>query len=80
MKKRALFLMLPLFLTGCLFSVNHPLLGPDGTVALFLNEAGSYSPTLEEATLHLLRGGEFIRVPAATISDIGEVLDWSPDG
>ena len=80
MKKRALFLMLPLFLTGCLFSVNHPLLGPDGTVALFLNEAGSYSPTLDEATLHLLRGGEFIRVPAATISDIGEVLDWSPDG
>ena len=80
MKKRALLLVLPLFLTGCLFSLNQPLLGPDGTAALFLDEDGSYSPTLEEGMLHLLRGGEFIRIPAATISDIGEVLDWSPDG
>ena len=80
MKTRALLLVLSLFLTGCLFSVNHPLLGPDGTVALFLDGQGNYSLAVEQGTLHLLRGGEFIRIPAATVSAPAEVLDWSPDG
>jgi hypothetical protein len=80
MKRRVLLLLLPLFLTGCLFSINHPLVGPDGTVALFLNEDGRFALFPETGTLHLLRDGELVAVPGVSISEPSGVLDWCPDG
>jgi len=80
MKARALLLLLAVFLAGCLFSVNQPLVGPDGTTAFFLDEEDRYSIFPEGGTLHLLRDNELIPVPAATIPGLGGVVDWSPDG
>jgi len=81
MKARGLWLLLPLLLLiGCLFSINHPLVGPDGTIALFLNEDGRFTLFPETGTLHLLRNGEFIAVPGVSISEPSGVLDWCPDG
>ncbi len=80
MKKRALLLTIPLFLTGCLFSTNYPLVGPDGTAAVFLSEAGEYSLYLEQGTIHLLRDGELVPLPLTAVSGPGGVLDWTPDG
>jgi len=79
MKARGL-LLLCLFLTGCLFTINQPLVGPDGTAAFFLDENGRYNVFSEGGTLHLLKGGELIAVPAATVPELGGVADWAPDG
>jgi len=80
MKLRALLLALPLFLSGCLFSLNQPVLGPAGDSALFLADDGAYSLFAEAGTLRILKGSEFVSIPAATLSGPGGVLDWSPDG
>ncbi|MDD5645906.1 MAG: hypothetical protein PHW86_01915 [Candidatus Bipolaricaulis sp.] len=80
MKPRALLLVLPVFLTGCLFSANQPVLGPTGAAALFLAADGTYALFAETGTLHILRDGTLAAIPAATISSLGGVLDWSPDG
>jgi hypothetical protein len=81
MRVRALFVLFPLFfLAGCLFSINHPLVGPDGTVALFLNEDGRFALFPDTGTLHLLRNGELVAVPGASVRDPSGVLDWCPDG
>jgi hypothetical protein len=80
MKPRALLLVLPVFLMGCLFSVNQPVLGPAGDSALFLGEDGTYSLLAEAGTLQIIRGGMFVSISAATLSGPGGVLDWSPDG
>jgi hypothetical protein len=81
MKARGLWLLLPLLLlTGCLLSINHPLVGPDGTVAFFLSEDGRFALFPKAGTLHLLRNGELVAVPGATISETSCVLDWCPDG
>jgi hypothetical protein len=80
MKLRACLLVLPIFLTGCLFSANQPVLGPSGDAALFLGDGGTYSLFADAGTLRVLRGGEFVSIPAATLSGPGGVLDWSPDG
>ena len=73
-------LILVLLLSGCLFTINHPVIGPDGTMAVFLDEAGAYALSVESGVLHLLRDGDWMPIPAATISDAGGVLDVSPDG
>jgi len=80
MRTRALLLIIPLFLTGCLFSTNHPLVGPDGTAVVFLSEDGEYSLYLEQAMIHLLRDSDLIPLPLTAVSGPGEVLDWTPDG
>lgn len=82
MKRRvlALLLVLVLSLSGCFFTVNHPVIGPDGTMAVFLDEAGAYALSVESGTLHLLRDGAWVPIPAATVSETGGVLDVSPDG
>lgn len=80
MKLRALLLVLPLFLSGCLFSANQPVLGPAGDSALFVADDGTYSLFAEAGTLRILKGKEFVSIPAATLSGPGGVLDWSPDG
>jgi len=75
-----LMLILVLLLSGCLFTINHPVIGPDGTMAVFLDESGGFALSVQSGTLHLLRGGDWAPIPAATISDAGGVLDVSPDG
>ena len=76
----SLMLVLAGGLTGCLFSLNHPILAPDGTLAVFLNPDGTYSLFPEEGILHLLREGEWMEVPAATLSDTCALLAVSPNG
>ena len=82
MKRRAVILLMfsTLLLTGCLFTVNHPRLAADGTMALFLESEGGYTLFSETGVLHLLRDGEWIAVPAATLGGAGGLLDLSPDG
>jgi len=83
MKRRTIVLLtlaLVLPLSGCLFTINHPVIGPDGTMAVFLDEEGSYDLSVETGVLHLLRDGDWLPIPAATVSDAGGVLDVSPDG
>ena len=83
MKRRMqvlLVLVLVLPLSGCLFTINHPVIGPDGTMAVFLDEEGSYDLSVGTGVLHLLRDGDWLPIPAATVSDAGGVLDVSPDG
>ena len=82
MKRRTMVLLMltvVLPLSGCLFTINHPVVGPDGTMALFLDEAGGFALSAESSTLHLLRDGDWLPIPAATTSDAGGVLDVSPD-
>ena len=69
-----------LFLSGCLVTVNEPLSMSGGESAVFLGNEGSYILFAEEATLHLLRGGDWVPVPAARIEEAGGLLDVSPDG
>ena len=69
-----------LLLAGCLFTLNDPLIAPDGTIAVFLDAEGAYSLFPESGTLHLNRGDEWIAVPNATIEEAGGALDLSPDG
>jgi len=69
-----------LALSGCLFSVNHPVVAPDGTLALFLDENGGYALFPELGTLNLLQDGQRAPVPAATLSDGGGPFASSPDG
>lgn len=69
-----------LMLTGCLFTVNHPVVLPDGSLAVFLGEDGGYMLFPEEATLHISLGAEWLAVPSATLASGGGLLDRSPDG
>ena len=83
MKRRTqilLILVLVLPLSGCLFTINHPVIGPDGTMAVFLDEAGAYALSVESGVLHLFRDGAWVSIHAATVSEAGGVLDVSPDG
>ena len=67
-------------LCGCLFSVNVPIVAPDGTIAVFLEQHGGYKLFPEVGVLHLLRGSEWVSVPAAVLSGAGGLMDLSPDG
>ena len=81
MKTRTcLLLILPLLLTGCLFSINQPVVGPDGTAAVFLGADGEYNLVLDEGTLNLLIDREFISLPWTATSESCAVLDWNPNG
>ncbi len=79
-KARALLLLGVLSLAGCLFSANQPVLGPTGDAALFLADDGAYALFAETGTLCVLRGDEFVSIPAATLFGPGGVADWSRDG
>jgi len=49
-------------------------------MAVFLDEAGGFALSVESGMLHLLRDGDWLPIPAATISEAGGVIDVSPDG
>lgn len=66
-------------LAGCLFTMNHPQVTADGTVALFLSTDGVYMLFPETDVLHLLRDGEWVAVPGATLHGAGGLMDLSPD-
>ncbi len=80
MKTRLFLLATLLVLTGCGLPFNRPAVGPDGTIALFLDEAGAYNLLPFEATLALFHNGTLTRLEAVTtIGDAG-ALAWSPEG
>jgi Tol biopolymer transport system component len=81
MKKRTLLLLSLVFLTGCSFVFNQPIVGPDGTIALFLDDEGAYSLLPEEeGKLTLLNEGRVVRIEGVTSTGESGVLDWSVDG
>ena len=69
-----------LLLSGCLFSINQPLVMPGGSIALFLEADGSYALAPEGGVLHLFRNDAWIPVPGAALSVTGSLLDVSVDG
>ncbi|GEM_PF-508952 len=71
-----LFVLLP----GCLFTINQPMVAPDGTIAVFLEADGNYSLFPDGGMLHLFRDGSWIPVPGAVLSETGSLLDVSVDG
>jgi len=75
-----LLLVAVVLLSGCLFTVNHPIVAPDGTIALFLEQDGGYMLFPETGVLHLFRGGEWVPVPAAALPGSGGLVSLSPDG
>jgi Tol biopolymer transport system component len=80
MKKRTLLLLSLLFLTGCSFVFNQPIVGPDGTIAFFLDDEGNYSLLPEgEGKLTLLRKGRVVQLEGVTSTGDSGVLDWSAD-
>jgi Tol biopolymer transport system component len=81
MKKRILLLLSLVFLTGCSFVFNQPIVGPDGTIAFFLDDEGAYSLLPEEeGELTLLHEGRVVRLEGVTSTGESGVLDWSVDG
>ncbi len=81
MKKRTLFLLSLVFLTGCSFIFNQPIVGPDGTIAFFLDDEGTYSLLPEgEGKLTLLSEGLVVQLESVTSTGDSGVLDWSADG
>jgi len=80
MKLRAFLLLLVLFLSGCGLSLNQPVVGPDGTIAVFLNEAGAYDFLLEGGILTLQRNDGITQIEKANPTTPASVLDWSLDG
>ncbi len=81
MKKRTLLLLSLVFLTGCSFVFNQPIVGPNGTIAFFLDDEGAYSLLPEgEGKLTLLREGRVVRLEGVTSTGESGVLDWSVDG
>jgi Tol biopolymer transport system component len=81
MKKRTLLLLSLIFLTGCSFVFNQPIVGPDGTIAFFLDDEDAYSLLPEgEGKLTLLREGRVVQIEGVTSTGHSGVLDWSVDG
>ena len=80
MKKRTLFLLSLVFLTGCSFVFNQPLVGPDGTIAFFLDDEGYNLLPEEDGKLALLSEGHVVRLENVTSAGNSGVLDWSVDG
>jgi Tol biopolymer transport system component len=81
MKKRTLLLLSLVFLTGCSFVFNQPIVGPNGTIAFFLDNEGAYSLLPEgEGKLTLLREGRVVRLEGVISTGDSGVLDWSVDG
>jgi len=72
-------IVLAAVLSGCLFTINHPLARGDGSLVLFLTETGDYSLFPENGTLHLHRETGTMAIDAARLVDAGGVLCLSPD-
>jgi len=69
-----------LLLSGCLFTINQPVVGPDGSLAVFLTAEGEYSLFPEAGVLNYLTDGVWTAIPGATLSGTGGLRDVSPDG
>ncbi len=70
-----------LLLSGCGFIFNQPLVGPNGTTALFIGDDGTYSMLPEgDSHLVLLRDGEPVHLNNVPSNGDSGVLDWSVDG
>ncbi|MEA3458282.1 MAG: hypothetical protein U9R21_06340 [Candidatus Thermoplasmatota archaeon] len=81
MKKRTLLLLSLVFLTGCSFVFNQPIVGPNGTIAFFLDNEGAYSLLPEgEGKLTLLHEERVVQLAGVTSTGHSGVLDWSVDG
>lgn len=80
MKLLAFLLLLVLFLSGCGLSLNQPAVGPDGTIAVFLDETGTYDFLPENGILTLLHDGSITQIEKVNPANPAGVLDWSLDG
>ena len=76
-----MLVLVGLLLSGCGFIFNQPLVGPDGTTALFIGDDGTYS-MLPEGDCHLvlLRDGKLVHLDNVASNGDSGVLDWSSDG
>ena len=81
MKARIVFIIIPLLLlAGCGIPFNRPAVGPNGTIAFFLDESGAYHFMPRRGTLVLLNNGQLNTVTGVkTTGDCGAV-SWSRDG
>ncbi|MCD6495120.1 hypothetical protein J7K60_03595, partial [Candidatus Bipolaricaulota bacterium] len=83
MKTRYLLMLVVvgLLLSGCGFIFNQPLVGPDGTIALFIGDDGAYMMLPEgDCHLALLRDGGVVHRNGVSSNGDSGVLDWSADG
>ena len=80
MKSRILLLALLVLLTGCGLPFNRPTIGPNGTIALFLDEEGAYNLLPSGATLALVEDGALTLLETVTTAGDAGALAWSPDG
>ncbi|MEA3238326.1 MAG: hypothetical protein U9Q94_00860 [Candidatus Bipolaricaulota bacterium] len=83
MKTRYLLMLVVvgLLLSGCGFVFNQPLVGPDGTIALFIGDDGAYMMLPEgDCHLALMRDGEVVHRNSVSSNGDSGVLDWSADG
>lgn len=79
MKSRFLLIGFVIFLTGCSFSFNQPAVGPDGTIAFFVNEEGRYHLFPESGTLALIQNGCKVLLENTTTQAQASSTAWSPD-
>ena len=59
--------------------MNQPVIGPDGTAAMFLGEDGEYNLVLEQGTIHLFKDGESTALPLTATSESCAILDWNSE-
>jgi len=76
-----MLVLVGLLLSGCGFIFNQPLVGPDGTTAVFVGDDGTYNLLPEgDSHLALLQDGEVINLNNVSSTGDSGVLDWSADG
>jgi len=80
MKSRTLLLSLLVLLTGCGLPFNRPAVGPDGTIALFVDEEGKYDLLPSGVTLALVEDGALTRLEGVSAAGDTGALAWSRDG
>lgn len=80
MKLKILLIGLVLFLGGCVFPFNRPAVGPEGTIAFFVNEEGQYDFFAQSGTLALLQDGKIFLLENTAIETEGGSIAWSPEG
>lgn len=79
MKSRFFLIGFVIFLAGCSFSFNQPAVGPDGTIAFFVNEEGRYHLFPESGTLALIQNGCKVLLENTTTQAQASSTAWSPD-